>query len=130
MARKYKTLSDDLNRRLDEHPNGDSIRGRAQGELDAELQAHALSLGMLRKAHGLTQVQLARELGVSQAQVSRVETQTDLYLSTLASYIQAMGGELRIIGVFGETTVPISIAEVSDPAGAETIAGATIHIVE
>jgi hypothetical protein len=51
---------------------------------------------------------------VSQAQVSRIENQTDLYLSTLASYLEAMGGELTIAASFGGgTVVPLAVGELS-----------------
>lgn len=48
----------------------------------------------------MTRVQLAAVLGVRQVQVSRVENQADLYLSTLHSYAQAMGDELGLRAVF------------------------------
>lgn len=72
----------------------------AEQELEEELAAHARTLRELRRARELTQVQLATTLAVSQAQVSRVEAQTDLYLSTLRSYVEALGGELQLRVVF------------------------------
>lgn len=74
----------------------------ARQALDADLLAHRRSLRELRRARDLTQNQLAATLGVSQAQVSRIETQADLYLSTLRSYVQAMGGDLELRVVFGD----------------------------
>jgi DNA-binding XRE family transcriptional regulator len=74
----------------------------ARQDLDARLALHARTLRELRKARELTQTQLAKSLRVSQAQVSRVESQTDLYLSTLRSYVEAMGGELELRVVFGD----------------------------
>jgi hypothetical protein len=54
---------------------------------------------------------------VSQAQVSRIENQADLYLSTLRSYIAAMGGELQLRAVFpdGQAAI-ISADELLEPA--------------
>ena len=114
MARNFKELRAKLDERLDEHPDGQAIRERVRADLDAELAAYEHSLQDLRKARELTQEQLARTLGVSQAQVSRIESQADLYLSTLQSYLEAMGGELEVFGVFGDanrTRVPLTIGE-------------------
>jgi DNA-binding XRE family transcriptional regulator len=72
-----------------------------QEELDAEQATYDRTLAELRRARSYTQTQLAKVLGVSQAQVSRIENQADLYLSTLASYVAALGGELELRAVFG-----------------------------
>jgi transcriptional regulator with XRE-family HTH domain len=50
----------------------------------------------LREIRGLTQTDLAQVLQTSQANVSKIERQTDLYLSTLRKYIQGIGGDLEI----------------------------------
>ncbi len=64
--------------------------------------AYRVTLAELRKAQALTQVQLARTLGITQAEVSRIEHQTDLLLSTLASYITAAGGTLHMLVEFAD----------------------------
>ncbi|WP_221156951.1 MULTISPECIES: helix-turn-helix domain-containing protein [unclassified Rhizobium] len=46
----------------------------------------------LRKARDLTQVRMAETLGVKQENISRLEQRSDLLLSTLRSYVGAMGG--------------------------------------
>ena len=56
-----------------------------------ELIAEEMTLRQLRKAYQLTQVDLAKQLGVRQDTVSKLEQRTDLLLSTLTNYIQAMG---------------------------------------
>lgn len=56
-----------------------------------------MALSQLRKAHPLTQTTLARHLGVAQAEVFRIEHQTDMLASTLAIYVEAMGGELSLL---------------------------------
>ncbi len=76
--------------------------GAARERLDADLALHRQTLGALRRARALTQSQLARSLDVTQAQVSRIENQADLYLSTLRSYVEAMGGELELRVVFAD----------------------------
>jgi transcriptional regulator with XRE-family HTH domain len=70
-------------------------RARIEAEAD-RLQTEYLTLQELRKARELTQVQLAEALGVQQATVAKYERQSDLLLSTLASYVRAMGGSLKL----------------------------------
>jgi DNA-binding transcriptional regulator YiaG len=65
-----------------------------------ELLAEEMTLCELRKAHKLTQERLAESLGIGQEQISRLEQRSDLLLSTLRSYIEAMGGKLTIVAEF------------------------------
>jgi len=60
----------------------------------------ALALAKLREASGTTQTQIADAMGVSQANVSRIEAQEDVYVSTLGRYVAAMGGRLELTAVF------------------------------
>jgi hypothetical protein len=48
----------------------------------------------------LTQVRLAKSLKTSQNQISRIEQRTDLLLSTLRSYVEALGGSLNLVAEF------------------------------
>ena len=66
----------------------------------AELIAEEMTLRDLRRALDRTQVHLARELGVKQETVSRLEKRSDMLLSTLRSYVKAMGGELDLVARF------------------------------
>jgi len=63
----------------------------------AELIAKELSLQELRKAMRLTQVELADRLRVRQDTISRLEQRADMLLSTLQSYVEAIGGRLAIV---------------------------------
>ncbi len=67
----------------------------------------AVTLNQLREARDLTQANLASILGVNQGSVSKMEKRTDMYVSTLRSFIQAMGGQLQIKAVFPEGEVQI-----------------------
>jgi DNA-binding XRE family transcriptional regulator len=69
----------------------------------------ALALAELRQARHLTQIQLAEVLGISQGNVSRLEGRSDIYLSTLRSYIEALGGHLEIAAVFDDERLPVNI---------------------
>ncbi len=66
----------------------------------AELIAEEMSLRDLREALTLTQKRIAETLGIGQDSVSRLEKRSDLLLSTLRSYIEAMGGSLSLIAKF------------------------------
>ncbi len=71
----------------------------------------ALSLAAAREQRGLTQRDVANALGVSQANVSRIEHEEDLYLSTLRGYVRALGGSLEINAVFTDGVVALIAAE-------------------
>ena len=67
-----------------------------------------MHLEELRKAHAMTQTKLAEILGVNQGEISKIEHRADLYVSTLADYIAALGGSLEIRAVFPEGDVKIT----------------------
>ena len=65
-------------------------------------RTYAMGLAALRQAADLTQVELARRLGVTQAAISRIEQPHDLLLSTLNSYLGAIGGRASVIVTFAD----------------------------
>lgn len=65
-----------------------------------ELIAEEMTLRDLRKALELTQADLSAKLHMKQEAISRLERRSDLLLSTLVSYIEAMGGQLNITAKF------------------------------
>ena len=67
-----------------------------------------MPLQELRQAHQMSQERLAELLSTKQANISRIERRTDMYISTLRSYIEAMGGELDIVARFPEGEVHIN----------------------
>jgi DNA-binding XRE family transcriptional regulator len=69
-----------------------------------------LSLSAIREARRHSQIELANKLGVQQPAVSKIERQTDLYLSTLSNYITAVGGRLEIVAQFPDRD-PIRITQ-------------------
>jgi DNA-binding XRE family transcriptional regulator len=82
---------------------------KALAQIDAyrdALQA-VLALNELREARGVTQTELAEAWEVSQANVSRVEHEQDLYLSTLSAYVAALGGQLELTAVFPDQSVQL-----------------------
>jgi DNA-binding transcriptional regulator YiaG len=67
-----------------------------------------IEMSQLREALKVTQSQLANKLKVTQTAVSRLENRPDMHLSTLRNYIQALGGEVEILAVFGKRTVRLT----------------------
>lgn len=61
-----------------------------------ELIAEEMTLRELRQAFDLTQHRMGELLNVGQDSISRLEQRSDLLLSTLRSYVEAMGGSLQI----------------------------------
>ena len=59
-----------------------------------------MTLQDMRKARKLTQESMAELLGIRQDSVSRLEKRADLLLSTLRSYVKAMGGDLKLVAEF------------------------------
>jgi transcriptional regulator with XRE-family HTH domain len=54
----------------------------------------------LRQAVEQTQEDLAVSLGVGQDTISRIERRSDMLLSTLRRYVEAMGGKLELVAEF------------------------------
>jgi DNA-binding XRE family transcriptional regulator len=66
-----------------------------------------LRLAELRKHRGASQAKIAKRLEVSQSNVSQLERSDDVKLSTLASYVKALGGHLELSAVFDDETIQI-----------------------
>ena len=94
--------------------NFNTLRAKMSPEAQSRSRALAekyraeMPLDELREARAMTQVHLAKILGVNQAAVSKLERRADMYVSTLQSFIKAMGGELKITARFPEGTVEIN----------------------
>ena len=72
-----------------------------------------MSLHQLRKARELTQTKIAGELHMGQGDVSKLERRTEMYVSTLASYLQAVSADLEIHAVFPDGRV-VKIAQFAE----------------
>jgi DNA-binding XRE family transcriptional regulator len=70
-----------------------------------------MPLNELRTARRLTQQQLAQTLDMTQAAVSQIERRTDMYLSTLNNFVEAMGGRLEMYAVFPDGAVKLDLAQ-------------------
>lgn len=112
MARKFRELYDRL--------PADAKR-RIEQRVEAALKE--MPLQELREARHLTQEQLAAQLKSGQAAVSKLERRTDMYVSTLRRFIEAMGGELVILARFPDGDVRIKNFS-GDPKGGRDAAPA------
>ncbi len=81
------------------------VTSERQAEIDAEVEREVARMRLrdLRQARHLSQVQIAETLGMRQGDVSRLERQTDMYLSTLARFVTASGGRLRLVAEYDDT---------------------------
>jgi transcriptional regulator with XRE-family HTH domain len=93
-----------------------SFPAEDRAKIDArarELIAQELTLRDLRKALDLTQKQISATLGVGQEHISRLEQRSDMLLTTLASYVEAMGGSLKLMVVFPDRA-PVALTGLAD----------------
>ena len=74
----------------------------------AQTMLAEMPLNELRQARGLSQKMLAEVLQVQQPSIAKIEKRTDMYLSTLRSHIEAMGGELDVVARFPDGAVKVS----------------------
>lgn len=94
-----------LDRMIGELPAGRRAKVEARAR---RLIGEEVALQNLRKARKLTQKQIARTLNIGQDSVSRLESRSDLLISTLQSYVEAMGGTLKIVAEFKEGSATLS----------------------
>jgi transcriptional regulator with XRE-family HTH domain len=85
-----------------------SSAAQAKARAKATAMIHEMVLQDLRQARHLTQERLAELLHTKQSNISKIERRTDMYISTLRDYIEAMGGELEITAQFADARIKIS----------------------
>lgn len=105
MARNWRDVRADSMRRGQITESG--VRRAQRANRDA---TRAYRLAQLRKRSGVVQKDVAATLGVSQAAVSKLE-RGDLshtQIATLQSYVEALGGELRVLAEFGDEALVLA----------------------
>ncbi len=94
----------------------EEVRGDLSPEEEAELEdlqaeaaseAVAYSLGELRQARAMTQIELADCLKRAQPTISEMENTDDHLISTVRSVVESLGGRLEITAVFDGERIPI-----------------------
>jgi transcriptional regulator with XRE-family HTH domain len=103
MAKSFKTLRDQM-----------SAEARKTARVKAQAMLDTMPLSELRQARRLSQQQLAETLNVKQSAVSKLERRTDMYISSLRSFVEAMGGDLEITARFPDGAVRIEQFEQLD----------------
>lgn len=95
--------------------NFNELRAKMSPESQARVAARVkkelkrMPLQQIRNARQMTQTRLAELLEMDQGNISKLEQRTDMYLSTLRSYVEAMGGSLEIRAVFPDGDVKIDL---------------------
>jgi DNA-binding XRE family transcriptional regulator len=84
-----------------------------------DLIAEEMTLQDLRRAKKLTQEQMAAALHIGQDSVSRIEKRSDFLLSTLRTYVSAMGGSLDLVVRF-PNRAPVILSSLGDVTQAPT----------
>lgn len=105
-------MSRTLNEVVAALPEGERARIDARAR---DLIVEEMSLRDLRKAIGKTQAAIAKRLKVGQDAVSKLETRSDMYISTLRNIVKAMGGELELIARFRDRP-PVRLEELGAAA--------------
>lgn len=106
-----------MGRRLEDVVAGlpENRRERVEARFE-EMKAEVESLGELRRVAGKAQAEIASILKIKQPSVSKIEKQADMYLSTLKSYVEAVGGELELI-VRLPSHAPLRLERLGDVLG-------------
>lgn len=83
---------------------------RAEGQRRIDDEVHAYKLAELRRSRALTQREVADAMGVSGPRVSDVERgRLDVVsISVLRSYVEALGGRLKVIAEFDDATFQVT----------------------
>ena len=119
-SEEYETATQevrDRHRNILSNPRSRQDHAQVTQDIDERQTRKAVKLGELRKLAGLTQANLAEVLGMAQGDVSRVEHRQQPQLATVARYVNATGGSLRLTAVYDDAEYTIDLGEIP----AETI---------
>jgi predicted transcriptional regulator len=85
------------------------ITGESRARVDRlkRLMELEVTLTKLRESRDVTQTQIAERLTTSRPNVSRIEHEDDLRVSTLSRYIDALGGQIEVHAVFPDQAVTL-----------------------
>lgn len=92
-----------------------SAKLRADPKRRARIEQHEqvieaeLTISQLRESLGATQENIAERMNVTQSNVSHFERNPNIYLRSLANYVEALGGRLEIRAVFPDQTVILAV---------------------
>ena len=100
MAKKFNELREKM-----------SPESQGRARLKANVMMKKLMLAELRQALELSQEDMANAMNLKQPAISKIEKNTDMFISTLRRYIEAMGGELDISAKFDDREFHINLFE-------------------
>jgi DNA-binding XRE family transcriptional regulator len=129
MTKRTRPIIPEPDHTLTDHENANARVAAAQARLNANPRTRDLAanigqladdiaarrvrnLAAVRKARALTQAQVAESLGVRQADISKLEQRPNVTLLTLARYIEATGGRLRVVAEYDNDSVEIELSDV------------------
>lgn len=92
---------------------------RARTAAKAAALLEEMTLEQLRKARDLSQEDVAAILEIGQPAIAKLEKRSDMHVSNLRRYIEALGGTLEITARFPEASVVISNVSGNAPPAAE-----------
>jgi hypothetical protein len=98
MPKNFKILRDKL-----------PVDVRARVEKRVAEAIKTMPLTQLRKARAQTQIHVAHKMKTGQASISKLEGRSDIYLSTLRDYIEALGGKLELRAKFPDSQINIDL---------------------
>ncbi len=84
-----------------------SAEAQVKAEAEAQRLGEEMDLAEVRRALKLSQEEIGQTLQIKQGSVAKIEKRTDMYVSTLRRFIEAMGGELEIVAQFPDHAVKI-----------------------
>lgn len=94
-------------------PLANKAHQRLGNKIALRVEGKRAKLAEVRRAVGLTQQQLAETLGMDQGEISRLEHRENVHLSTLSRFIEATGGELRVVARYGTTEIELAIGDIA-----------------
>lgn len=103
---------------LNEILNEMSPERRARIDELANEMREELNLREVRRLRKLTQARLSKKLKIGQEGVSRIEKRSDLYISTLRSYVEGVGGKLKLVVELPDRP-PVILAGLGEGAAAK-----------
>lgn len=105
---------------LDEILNEMPPERRARIDQLAQEMLAEINLREVRRLRKLTQARLSKKLKIGQEGVSRIEKRTDLYISTLRSYVEGVGGKLKLVVELPDRP-PVVLAGLGEDGGRKTV---------
>jgi DNA-binding XRE family transcriptional regulator len=114
---RWQSLSQE--RENDMPRNLEQVLAKLPAKRRAKVEQRAAELATLkdlRHAVEQTQEELATALGVGQDTISRLEQRSDMLLSTLKRYVEAMGGKLNLVAKFPNRP-PVIIEQIAERRG-------------